>query len=139
MRIEWATLCRAIRNTDHGIELVAPLQNAAIAVSGFPFPTAVKVAAIVKFHYEELGTQTVHRLRGRILDPNLNPIADELAREFGLYAPDLDHPPGWEGQGIEPMLIRFVAEAEGTHTVEVRLDDQPPFTLPLLIKTLPPM
>jgi hypothetical protein len=49
-------------------------------------------------------------------------LLSELEFDLALGQPNAQHPPGWEMTMLLPLVVEFMAEAEGAHGLEIRID-----------------
>jgi hypothetical protein len=131
MRIEWAIPCRYCEVVNGEITMVGGLAGL-FTVPELPIEIGVWIVLLLAAPGVEAGPDVPHTFNAWVLDPQMEEIEGtrvEIA-EFNLTPPAL---PGWEAEEAAPSFHRFAAEAEGTYTVEMRVDDRAK-TVPITVR-----
>lgn len=129
MRVDWAIPCRLVEVHDGLATIVGG------GIDQYVLP-AVPGQMLVNIALRLVGLldQAQHQLRIRILDPVMAEAAQALDTTFTMNPPGPNHPPGWEGHVVLPMVLRFEALVEGTYTVDIVVDGHS-HTVPLMVQT----
>jgi hypothetical protein len=130
MRIEWAIPCRYCEVVDNELYIVGG-NAGAFAVSDLPTEIGVWVAMQLVAGAAETGPDVPHSFKGRVLDPQMNPIAGTELEipDFRMAEPAME---GWEAEQVVPTYHVFEATELGTYTLDLQVDDRSK-TLPILI------
>lgn len=131
MRITWAIPCKYLE-VHEGLGTMIGAGANHYAVAEFPTTLSVWVAVQVHGHRSEVDAE--HSLVLQPLGPDMEPCAPPLDMRFRFpeeRAPT--EPAGWEVGALIPTIIQFVAEEEGTYTMQLSVDDKST-TVPLYVR-----
>ncbi len=138
MRIEWATICKEIRETETGWDLLGVNQDTALVIGDLPTEIVIPLAVCIAARFDELGQEgNAHEVRCVVVGPDLSKVAANTER-IRLEAPAGSHYEGWEGRLILPFAVA-VPVTEGTFSFDVSADDSEAISLPYAMRLAPPM
>lgn len=128
MRISWAIPCRGVDvPADMMPNILGTGMNLFNAPS-LPMQLQLVIAINVLAREDELGHPQT--LEGVVLGPDMEPVSEALSMPLQIDATPTK-PPGWEQNMIFPLGLMFVAQQEGTHTVQFSIEgrNQPEIAL----------
>lgn len=115
MKIEYAVPCRGIEALVGGTFLIIGAETNAPVVPSLPqqLPTLLLVCISQSFAESPDG-----ELRIRVLNPSMEPCADELGVGFRMERSPL-LPQGWSNRILIPAMVMFMADAYGGYSMEL--------------------
>ena len=119
MRVDWALACRRVRWTAEAADIYgAGIET--IWRSRLPAYVALPVMVRVVAPEIECGPEIEHRVEGYLLGPGMA-VLESLDFGLGIQAGP-EHPAGYEVGVLLALRVRFEAEQEGNHGLELRID-----------------
>ena len=136
MRVEWATICKGIEDTEQGINLLGVQQDVGLVSGELPQVITPEVAVILATPRHEMDGETIHSIRCDVFAPDDQKVATRT-EQFRLVRPGVDHYGVAEGRAVWPIVARFEATEEGAHRVEISVDEGTPMVLLYLVRLVP--
>jgi hypothetical protein len=119
LHVDWALACRRVRWTAEAADVYDAGRDT-FWRPGLPAHVALPVVVRVAAPEIECGPEVEHWVEGYLLGPGMSVLE---ALEFGLgIEPDPEHLAGYEVTMLLSLQIRFEAEQEGNHGLELRID-----------------
>lgn len=120
-----------------------PLQTGLLMATGIEstrhfvreFPAIIRPHAIVcaKCSHAEADEQAEHTVSVAILGPSFEELMPRQSINF-TASPPADGLTGWDVKSLIPLRLQFVAEVEGTYSIEISLDGGASESIPLLVR-----
>jgi hypothetical protein len=135
MRVVYAIPVRHI-DLLHDGALVAVGIESSVVVAPVPAPITVPLVLCIAASPAEAQAGIDHKLRIRVLGPDLTEAAPVMEMPFQL-APGPNTPAGWEVRGILPVGTTFTAVDAGTYSVEIDVGNAP-LSVSIIVQEPPP-
>jgi hypothetical protein len=121
MRLDWAIPCMSV-SFDAG--LITSMEGAAWTELWVPeIPAPIEFVALLRAvgMPEEFAEDAQRDMEARLSGPGMEElVAVPFELPSGERGPD--HPAGWEGNALVPLVVQFTAQQAGTYTVDFYLN-----------------
>jgi hypothetical protein len=137
MRFEWAIPCLAV-NIENGV--ITRMENANWDEIGVPaLPAAIEFIALVRTlgQPDEFLEDAPRAAEANLTGPGMEGLVN---LQFELPAGDLNPnlQPGWEVNGLVPIVVQFTAQAEGAHMLDLYLNSRYQRSIPFRVRIVEP-
>jgi hypothetical protein len=129
VHIEWAVTCR-YAESDMTQATIIGAGSDVLVVPQIPGPVGTMLAVRLAAPAEELVDGVMHTVRGRVRDPQADPVVapdgspvPDLELEFGTQGGVQQLVPGWLVNPILAFGIQWWANETGSYSLELQVDD----------------
>lgn len=133
MRVEWAMACRTLQVAGSDAS-ASGLAIDTLTVEQLPAEIDLVALARVACTEDECGYD--HAIEAYLMGPAMSQVVP-LLFDLNIEAPGEDHPPGWEVKIFLPLVIRFTADTEGPHGLDIYIDGRFRWQVPFRVLARP--
>jgi hypothetical protein len=131
VKVHWALPCRHIEPLpDNSYALMGVITDVYL-VPELPGTLGVPLLVNLAGSHHEIDQE--HHASVVVTGPDLEPVNDTLEARFHVAASP-NAPPGWGSTFIFPLLAAFPIATYGNYYIDIRVDDQPPYSVPIIVR-----
>jgi hypothetical protein len=131
VKVAWALPCKHLDAlTDGSFVAVGVISDVRI-LQQLPQPVGVPLLVNITGSVHDIPGE--HRLSVVVTNPEMEPVTDALEAGFRV-TPNPNALPGGGGNTIIPMQVVFPAATYGGYTIDIKVDDEPPHSTPIIVR-----
>lgn len=131
MRIEWGMACRTLK-LDNGEASAEGMAVDTLTLDSLPADAEMIALLRIACTADECGID--HPFECYLMAPEMSSV-ESLHFNVNLVEPGPEHPPGWEIKTFLPVVMRFVAEREGSYSLDTYIDGRFRWAIPFRVLT----